>query len=106
MLLHFFALLPRSFIHLSSIPPHSFSPPRSRRFAPAYFQGAGHSYCRLDGATGGAERGTIVQDFQGASSSTFVFLLRRAGRGAGVPRALRDVVLCCAVLPLHCCCCF
>lgn len=41
-----------------------------------YLEWKGYKYLRLDGSTGGSERGALIQDFNAPQSEAFIFLLR------------------------------
>lgn len=41
-----------------------------------YLEWKGYRYLRLDGSTGGGERGALIEDFNAPQSDAFIFLLR------------------------------
>jgi superfamily II DNA or RNA helicase len=58
-----------------------------------YLASRGFTYLRLDGTTGGAERGEVVREFQAQDSSAFVFLLSVRAGGFGLNLQSADTVI-------------
>ena len=58
-----------------------------------YLASRGFKYLRLDGTTGGAERGEVVREFQAEDSNTFVFLLSVRAGGFGLNLQSADTVI-------------
>ena len=58
-----------------------------------YLAWRGHSFLRLDGTTGGAERGAVVAEFQAPDSGAFVFLLSVRAGGFGLNLQAADTVI-------------
>jgi hypothetical protein len=58
-----------------------------------YLAWRGYEYLRLDGSTGGAERGEVVNAFQAAGSTAFVFLLSVRAGGFGLNLQSADTVI-------------
>lgn len=58
-----------------------------------YLEWKGYKYLRLDGSTGGSERGALIQDFNAPQSEAFIFLLSIRAGGIGINLQAADTVI-------------
>ncbi|GAQ90018.1 putative SNF2 family N-terminal domain containing protein [Klebsormidium nitens] len=58
-----------------------------------YLVQKGYGYLRLDGSTGGADRGTLIEQFNAPDSSDFIFLLSLRAGGIGINLQAADTVI-------------
>ncbi|CAK9259395.1 unnamed protein product [Sphagnum jensenii] len=58
-----------------------------------YLEWKGYRYLRLDGSTGGSERGALIEEFNSPQSDAFLFLLSIRAGGIGINLQAADTVV-------------